>query len=348
MLQCSTTQKLQFTPGTTGGDLAVSITYTDRSGTTDSPGQQDTTGTITGTAAVDVLAVPSAGVRRVRWLNARNKSATITSTYLLTKVDSTGPTTYELIKVTLAPGEELMLSGTGVWFVYASDGSVKSSNQPGRLLRITRYAVAGSGNHVIGPDCNNMYVTVVGGGAGGGGCTSVASASGAGGGGGSGAKCERFWANVAPSSSFAYTVGANGAGVSGAAGGNGSNSTFTGPGGVVLTAPGGVGGTLGTAATTLTARQGGDGGALATNGDINKGGNPGLPGIVLIPASAIGVGGNGGSGTFGDGGLGSTTAGNGAAGTGNGSGGAGAFTGASAVRTGGNGAPGIIIVEEYS
>jgi hypothetical protein len=341
-----TTEKLQITPGTTGGDLDVDVTYTDRSGTTDTPGTQPTN-TIGGTTAVDILTLAAAStVRRVRWLSARNTSATVTSAYLITKV--VGAAVTELFKTTLGPGEELVLNGNGIWFVYASDGSVKASNQPGRLLRITRYAAAGSGNHVIGADCNNMYVTVVGGGAAGGGCTSVASAAGAGGGGGSGAKCERYWANVAPSSSFPYTVGAAGVGASGAVGGNGAQSTFTGPGGVVMTAPGGTGGALGTAATTLTARQGGDGGALASNGDLNKGGNPGSPGIVVVPASAVGVGGNGGSGQFGDGGLGSTTAGNGAAATGNGAGGAGAFTGASAVRTGGNGSPGAVIVEEYS
>src|SRR4051812_42679009 len=132
MIQLNTTSKLQVTPGTTGGDLDVTATFTDRSGTTDTPDTQETT-TINGTSAVDILAVaPASSVRRVRFLSLRNTSTTVTSTYLITKLNSVGAVTTEIFKTTLLPGEELVLSGTGVWFRFDASGAVVASNQPGR------------------------------------------------------------------------------------------------------------------------------------------------------------------------------------------------------------------------
>ncbi len=62
----------------------------------------------------------------------------------------------------------------------------------------------------------------------------------------------------------------------------------------------------------------------------------------------LGVGGSGGSSTFGAGGTGKVVAGDGNNATGNGAGGGGALTGATAARAGGNGSAGMWIVEEYS
>jgi hypothetical protein len=338
----ATTEKLQITPGTTGGDADVDVTFTDRSGTTDTPGSQSTQ-TINGAVAVDILAAPAASTfRRVRMITVRNTSATITSTYLITKQNSVGPTTTEIMKTPLAPGEELVLSGTGVWFVYDVNGAVKSSNQPGRWLRTRRFTSGTS--FVVSSDANAIFTMVVGGGGGGGGCSSVASAAAAAGGGGSGGRAEKYWA-VTPGATINYTIGAGGTGTSGAAGGNGGDTTITGPDAVVVTAKGGLGAPLATALTTLSAKLGG---AIATNGDFNKGGNPGAPGVVVVVAGPVGVSGNGGSGVYGDGALGLAVAGAGAAGGGNGAGGSGGLTGASAARAGGAGSGGILIVEEYS
>jgi hypothetical protein len=346
MLQLSgSTQKLQVTPGTTGGDLDVTATYTDRSGTTDTPDSQETTA-IGGTTAVDILNAPGGSdKRRVRWLSLRNTSATVTSSYLITKQNSTGPVTTEVFKTTLAPGEELLLSGNGVWFVYDVNGAVKASNQPGRFLRTRRFTSGTS--FVVSSDCNMIRVIVIGGGGGGGGCSSVAAAAAAAGGGGSGARADKIWA-VTPGATINYTIGAGGVGNSGAAGSNGGNTTITGPDAVVVTAPGGLGAPLATALTTLSTKLGGDGGGVATNGDFNKGGNPGAPGIIAIVSGPNGVSGNGGSGLYGDGGIGIAAVGNGVAGGGNGGGGSGGLTGASVARTGGAGSSGIIVVEEYS
>lgn len=344
MLQLSgTTEKLQVTPGTTGGDLDVEVTYTDRSGTTETPGTQETN-TIAGTTATDVLASPAAStLRRVRLLSMRNTSATITSTYLLTKL--VGATVTEISKVTLAPGEKFLLTGQGVEFTYNADGSVKASNMPGRYLRTRRFTAGTS--FVVSSDANGIYVTAIGGGGGGGGCSSVAAAASAGGGGGSGGKGEKWWA-VTPGATINYTIGAGGTGTSGAAGGNGGDTTITGPDAVVVTAKGGLGAALATAVTTLSAYRGGDGGPAGTNGDFNKGGAPGQPGIVVVVATPVGVSGNGGSNVYGDGGYGLVAVGAGNAGGGNGAGGSGGLTGASAARAGGAGSGGIIVVEEYS
>lgn len=342
MIQLNTTSKLQLTPGT-AGSVDVTTTFTDRSGTTDTPDSQEATSAAA--TAFDILAAPGTGVRRVRWLSIRNKSTTVTSTFLLTKVNSSGPVTTEVFKTTLAPGEELVLAGNGVWFRFDVNGAVVASNQPGRYLRTRRFTSGTS--FVVSSDCNAIYCTIIGGGGGGGGCSSVAAAAAGAGGGGSGAKGEKMWA-VTPGVTINYTLGAGGTGNSGAAGGNGGNSTVTGPDAVVVTAPGGVGGPLAVAVTTLSANRGGDGGAIATNGDFNKGGNPGAPGVVVVVAGPVGVSGNGGSNIYGDGGYGLAAAGAGNAGGGNGAGGSGGLTGATAARAGGVGTGGILVVEEYS
>jgi hypothetical protein len=87
---------------------------------------------------------------------------------------------------------------------------------------------------------------------------------------------------------------------------------------------------------------------VATNGDLNAGGEPGRPGVVLIVATPIVASGPGGPSVFGGGGLGIVAVGNGNNASGFGAGGGGSATGASAVRTGGNGTAGCIVVEEYT
>ena len=346
----STSDKVQITPSSTS-TLEIRTDFveaTTASGVivadTFVPGNQRTT--TVAVTTVDILSAPATNrVRNLKFLSIRNTGAAnpALNTVLVEVVNAAGGA--DMFDVPLAVGEWLTWNEMGVLFVYASDGSVKSSAGPGRKLR-TNYLVAGT-SYTVGTDCNTIKVTAVGGGGAGAGCTSVASAASAGGGGGAGAKAEKTW-SVNPGATFAYAIGAAGVGASGAAGGNGGNTTFTGPGAVVLTAPGGVGAPVATALTTLSAYKGGDGGTLATNGDHNKGGNPGQTGVVVVVATPVAVSGSGGNGSYGDGGYSLSAAGNGNAGTGNGSGGGGALTGASAVRTGGNGSIGLIIVEEYA
>lgn len=295
---------------------------------------------------MDILGVPAASTkRRVRWISLRNTSATVTSAYLIQKLKTTGSVITEVFKATLSPGEELLLGGNGIWFVYDVNGAVKASNQPGRYLRSRRFTSGTS--FVVSSDCNLIYVTAIGGGGGGGGCSSVASAAAAAGGGGSGGRSEKIWA-VTPGATINYTIGAGGIGNSGAAGSNGGDTTVTGPDAVVVTAKGGLGAPLATALTTLSAKLGGDGGPAGTNGDFNKGGNPGAPGVIAVVAGPVGVSGNGGSSIYGDGGYGVAAGAAGNAGGGQGAGGSGSLTGASAARAGGAGSGGILIVEEYS
>lgn len=345
----STSDKVQLTPSSTSA-LEVRVDFieaTTASGIiTADTFKPDNQRTVFSTAVVaDILTAPAANrVRNPQHITARNTGATnpALNTVLVEVVNAAGNA--DLFNVPLAVGEWLTWNETGVLFVYATDGSVKSSAGPGRFLR--RNLLVSGTSYTTGADCSKIKITVIGGGGGGGGCSSVAAAAAAAGGGGSGAKAEKTF-DVSPSTAYAYTIGAAGAANSGAAGGNGGSSTFV-VGATTVTAPGGTGGPLATAATTLTARAGGDGGALATNGDHNKGGNPGAYGVVLIVATPIVASGSGGSGAYGDGGLGLVAVGAGNAGTGNGAGGSGSATGASAVRAGGAGSVGCCVVEEYA
>lgn len=335
------TEKIQIVPGTTGS-IDAQADYVDLSGTTVTPGSNQINDS-TASTATDLVGSPAASTsRRVKYLGIRNLSTTVTTTMLVQKV-ATGPVTIELLKVTLLPGWALVYNGS-TWFVYDDKGAVVTGPMPGRFLRSTPLT---SGTvFTTGVDTESIRIKLVGGGGGGGGCTSVASAAAAGGGGGSGAYAEKTF-DVLPNTNYTYAVGAAGTGVSGAAGNNGGNSTFT-VGATTVTAPGGGGAPVATAATTLTARAGGAGGTIATNGDVNSTGSPGMYGVVLIVATPIVASGKGADSQFGSGGLGLVAAANGNNATGFGGGGGGSATGASAVRTGGSGTAGLIIVEEYT
>lgn len=336
-----TSELIQIVPGTTG-TLDAHAAWVDLSGTTVTPDSFELDG-LTGTSATTLVGSPAASTqRRVKYMGIRNVHATVTTTLLVQKIIS-GPLTIELFKATLLPSWELVYNGA-TWFVYDSNGAVVTGPTGGRFLRST--TLTSGTTFTTGVDTETIRIRVQGAGAGGGGCTSVGSAAAAAGGGGGGAYAEKIF-DVLPNTNYGYVIGAAGNGVSGAAGANGGNSTFT-VGGTTVTAPGGTGGPVGTAATTLTARAGGAGGVIATNGDVNQAGPPGVHGSVLIVATPIVGSGKGGDSVLGAGGLGLVAVGNGNNATGFGGGGGGSATGASAVRTGGNGSGGCIIVEEYT
>lgn len=341
LLLTSTSDKIQVI---TGSALAISVhaSYVDNASGTITPGRTNTA--ISTAATTDVVASPAASTQRnVKYLSIRNKDAT--SSQVVTVQHTDGTTVVELFKCTLLAGEELLFNDGPGFMVYDATGAQKLGQRLGRWLRRTILTSA-SANHTTGPETTTMMVRGVGGGGGGGGCSSVAAAAAAAGGGGGGSYAEKVF-SVSPNTAYAYTCGAAGAGLSGLAGGNGASSTFI-VGATTVTAPGGTGGPQGVAVTTLSVYPGGAGGTVPTNGDVNAGGDTGQSGVIVVVATPLGASGNGGFSQFGAGGASRSTVGNGNNAIGFGAGGGGSMTGASAVRTGGNGAAGMWVVDEYA
>ncbi len=180
--------------------------------------------------------------------------------------------------------------------------------------------------------------TVIGEGGGGGG--SVGSTSSVGGSGGAGGT-SIYWVTALPALLACPVVIGSGAGTGGsAAGGNGGtgNTTTIDVNGTVVTANGGVGGE-----GQVGAGSGQDGaGGTSSNGTINITGQQGT--ISLIP-DVIGFKHNGGSTTYGSGGI-AIMPGTGNGGNGNGYGSGGASASGNGF-TGGDGAQGIVIVKYW-
>lgn len=321
--------------------MDVHASFVDVSGTTITPSTQNTRPSTATTTTV--VASPAVSTQRnLKTLTVRNTDAALSNAVTVQHND--GTTTVTLCKVTLLAGDLLMYNEMDGFFVLDSGGGKKIAPAAGRLLKTT--VLTAGVTFTTGVGTGNLVVRMVGGGGGGAGCTSVAAAASAGGGGGAGGYAEKLFA-VTPNTNYTYAVGAAGTGASGALGGNGTSSTFT-VGGTTVTAFFGTGAPVATALTTVSAYAGGTGGAVSTSGDLNSSGQPGDPGMTILVATPIVASGNGGSSPFGAGGKGITAVGNGNNAIGFGGGGGGAATGASAVRTGGNGSAGVIIVDEYS
>ena len=211
----------------------------------------------------------------------------------------------------------------------------------GRLVGVT-YLTSGSGTYNKPAGVNALFVIAVGGGASGAGIAGGASGRGCSGGGGAGGYSEYY--TDAPASSYSYSVGAAGTAPSAGsnAGNNGGNTTFGG-----ITCNGGTGGIVGAAFGTAASIGSTVAGGTASGGDININGQRGDAPIRLNSTEA--KGGNGGSTPLGAGGIGAATEGQGGiAASGYGAGGAGAKAASSTDRAGGAGAPGIIIIFEFS
>lgn len=185
-----------------------------------------------------------------------------------------------------------------------------------------------------------IRVTVVGGGGAGGGASATGVSEGASGGGGGGGGCSiKTILAASLGVTETVTVGTGGVAVSGNNGGSGTSSSF----GSHASATGGQGGTLGNNTVGSTASRGGDGG-LGASGDVNFYGSDGFVSQV-ISGSPLRTG-AGGSSYLG----GSIQSVNltGQAGKLYGGGGSGAQVPASTTaKAGGNGAIGIVIVEEF-
>ncbi|VVE68868.1 hypothetical protein PAN31117_03101 [Pandoraea anapnoica] len=278
----------------------------------------DLSGVLTGARVVTVPPSPPQ-----RYL-VRNST---TGAYALTFKTSTGSTA-----VDIRPGQTVSVYSDGTNIV---DPSASIS---GRLIGIRTFT--SSGTYTPTPGTTSIVVRVQGGGGGGAGSPATGSgqnSSGSGGGGGGYAE-HRFTSGFSGAS---FVVGAAGSGGTGAAGGAGGTSSFAG-----VSALGGLGGVVGApggvASYAIPAAGGG-----ASGGNIaNVAGQPSTP-VSVIVTGGINLG-AGGCSHLGGGGL-STIVGAGVAGTGYGGGGGGNVQGpSSGALSGGMGAPGAIIVLEYS
>ncbi|EFB2602523.1 phage tail protein [Escherichia coli] len=211
-------------------------------------------------------------------------------------------------------------------------GLSDASGYVGRWLN-TRVFTS-SGTYTPTPGTKRIRVTITGGGGGGGGCKAASNNEtffGAGGGAGG-----TIISIMTPTqNSYPVTIGAGGAGgVSATNGTRGGNSVFA-----SLIAPGGAGG----GKSGVTNTNGGNGGVPST-GDINIIGGCGGDG----QSGNIGVSGEGGTSYWGGGGR--AGAGGGVSGKAYGSGGGGAYDAgySGTSMTGGKGAAGICIIEEFA
>ncbi|MED9323587.1 phage tail protein [Escherichia coli] len=211
-------------------------------------------------------------------------------------------------------------------------GLSDASGYVGRWLN-TRVFTS-SGTYTPTPGTKRIRVTITGGGGGGGGCKAISNNEtffGAGGGAGG----TVITTLILTKDSYPVTIGAGGAGgVSATNGLKGGDSSF----GLVI-APGGEGG----GKSGVTNTNGGNGGVPSTGGINIIGGNGGDG-----QSGNIGVSGEGGASYWGGGGR--AGAGGGVRGRAFGSGGGGAYDAgySGTSMTGGKGADGVCIIEEFA
>ncbi|EMY5103907.1 phage tail protein [Escherichia coli] len=200
--------------------------------------------------------------------------------------------------------------------------------------RLSTRVFTSSGTYTPTPGTKRIRVTITGGGGGGGGCKAISNNEtffGAGGGAGG----TVITTLILTKDSYPVTIGAGGAGgVSATNGLKGGDSSF----GSVI-APGGEGG----GKSGVTNTNGGNGGVPSTGGINIIGGNGGDG-----QSGNIGVSGEGGTSHWGGGGR--AGAGGGVSGKAYGSGGGGAYDAgySGTSMTGGKGAAGICIIEEFA
>jgi hypothetical protein len=211
------------------------------------------------------------------------------------------------------------------------------------------FNTAGAAVYVPTPGARSAIVRGAGGGGGGGGIFIDPGFAGAAAGGNSGTAIEAQISELPFLTGGPVVVGAGGLGIAGnAPGAPGGDSTLL-IGGVLLTAPGGSGGSgtgnLNPPSMVFPNTQ------LTTTGVDYQAADVGGVGFLLGVVGGQFRGGDGGSGDYGLGGEGSGN-GPGTSATGNGAGGGGAGgtanQGAQLTLSGGNGSPGLWIIEEYA
>ena len=252
---------------------------------------------------------------------------------------------FPLYVVTLANGQTSITS-SNITVASGSPFVGGGSLQPGRLLNVQTFSSVGTFSYVPTAGANTIEVEVCGGGGGGGGVsTTTSSTVGAAGGGAGGGYARSRLTNAQSLAGTTITVGSGGAGASGAAGGNGTTSSF----GALLSGTGGNGAIL--ANNTSNTVNETFGGVVSVGG--GSGGNllnlnGGYGRFAVINASLV-LSGEGGASFFGPGApaVNSSSAGTNAVNPGTGGSG-GSLPVSSGPAKGGNGAPGIVIIREYS
>ncbi|EOZ5669938.1 phage tail protein [Escherichia coli] len=267
------------------------------------------------------IGVYATGVN-IQWDYTSNASVTIHTSPTYTANKPTG----------LTDGKVYVIYSSHIKPTAADLGLSDVSGYVGRWLN-TRVFTS-SGTYTPTPGTKRIRVTITGGGGGGGGCKAISNNEtffGAGGGAGG----TVITTLILTKDSYPVTIGAGGAGgVSATNGLKGGDSSF----GSVI-APGGEGG----GKSGVTNTNGGNGGVPSTGGINIIGGNGGDG-----QSGNIGVSGEGGASYWGGGGR--AGAGGGVSGKVYGSGGGGAYDAgySGASMTGGKGAAGICIIEEFA
>ncbi len=207
----------------------------------------------------------------------------------------------------------------------------------------TNYSIAGSGTYTVPAGAKRLMIEMIGGGGGAGSPTSGGGVARASGGGGAGVEVRHLITGTL-AASYAYTVGAAGAGATAnnTAGSTGGTTSFG-----VFTAPGGGGGSpsevdaaaqfIGAPSTPSASPAGGP--------NEVRGSKRGGPGVKISTASRMS--GEGAPSAYGAGGAPRTTnsastAANGLSGIGAGSGGGGGVSSVTTDANGGNGVAGLI------
>lgn len=345
ILLTSTSDLLQVITASAVTTINVHASYVDYNGTSVTPARLNSN--ITGATTTSVVGSPASSTQRnVKSVTIHNSHAT--SSNLITVQHTDGTTVVPLFVYTLLAGETIEYFDEMGFRVLDAGGNLKTvqASQPGRLLGV--FVHTSGTTHTTGASTNTIKVRLQAGGGAGGGGASTASDAAAGGGGGGGGYAEKTFA-VAPSTGYTYAVGAGGtAGTAGNNAGNtGGASTFA-VGATTVTANGGNGGAGMAAATTAgTVSAGGAPPSISTNGDVNASGASGEGSYRT--SGTVARSGKGADSQFGGGGTEVAAQGTGVTGIGFGSGGSGGCTlNGGAATAGGAGAPGIVIVEEYS
>lgn len=243
---------------------------------------------------------------------------------------------------------------TGAWYPFSAAGSLIRTTIYKRVNGVQMVSVNGgtfsatnATNFTPTPFTRQMRIRSQGAGGGGGGtATTGPSTLSAAGGGGAGAYAEGFF----PPTSAAVNVGVGGVGGTPNTVGNagsGTASTF----GSIVSAPGGAGSQNQTVAQSAAGIFGGTGpSGTPTGGNLLAiQGGAGTYGMNFAGVSASVIGGKGGDSLFGQGPSGSNNTAPGTTSTNFGTGGSGsAVTVSGAGQRGGDGATGVVIVEEYA
>lgn len=355
LVLASTSDKIQVITGSAVSTINVHTSWIDDNAGTITPGNTNTS--ITGAATTTIVGSPASSVyRSVKGITIYNSNASSSNKITIQLVNGTSTST--LLVYTLLAGETIQYFDTIGFEVLDISGSRKVTVPSGKLVNIGYLTITGATqtfNYAVSPLTNNVRIHMWGGGGAGGGCTTNTNMN-FGGAGGAGGYTEVF-TPVNPGAVYVAVVGGRGNGASGGTGGAGTNTNWTGnatSSTVIWTAQGGAGGAVlgaGNASFSFS--------AVSAQGSANTANSPN----ISMPGEGGGAGwrNNATSGSSGYGAIcpfltgqpaAYVTASAAAAGVnpgstiGYGSGGSGA--GGNSATAGANGAPGLIIVEEYS